>query len=86
MDVAIRAANWIASLTLVADAAAEEPWLEEVLASLLLHGRFIRSHLEWAPVRGNHYLSDVVGLLPIAALFGGSGEGRAWADVRLTTS
>ena len=49
------------------------------LASLLLHGRFIRSHLEWGEVRGNHYLSDVVGLLPVAALFSGSAEGRAWA-------
>jgi hypothetical protein len=80
MDVAIRAANWIAALAVMADAAAEEPWFEQALGSLLLHGRFIRSHLEWAPVRGNHYLSDVVGLLHVSALFGGSREGREWAD------
>ncbi|MBS1868520.1 MAG: alginate lyase family protein [Actinobacteria bacterium] len=80
MDVAIRAANWVAALALCAEAAAREPWLERALASLLLHGRFIRSHLEWGDVRGNHYLSDVVGLLPVAALFAGSAEGRAWAD------
>ena len=48
--------------------------------SLLLHGRFIRTHLEWSEARGNHYLSDVVGLLPVAALFSGSAEGRAWAE------
>lgn len=79
MDVAIRAANWVATLALVRDAVADESWFEPVLASLLLHGRFIRRHLEWAPVRGNHYLSDVVGLLAVAALFSRGREGRNWA-------
>jgi Heparinase II/III-like protein/Heparinase II/III N-terminus len=78
MDVAIRAANWVAALALCAEDAAAEPWLEPVLGNLLLHGRFIRSHLEWGPVRGNHYLSDVVGLLPVAALFSNGPEGRDW--------
>jgi hypothetical protein len=77
MDVAIRAANWIAALTVLDE---RPPWLGRVVASLLLHGRFIRSHLEWGEVRGNHYLSDVVGLLPVAALFSGSAEGRRWAE------
>ncbi|MDQ3740255.1 MAG: heparinase II/III family protein, partial [Actinomycetota bacterium] len=80
MDVAIRAANWVAALALCAEAAAAEPWLRRAVGSLLLHGRFIRSHLEWGRVRGNHYLSDVVGLLPVAALFSGSATGRAWAE------
>jgi hypothetical protein len=80
MDVAIRAANWVAALAMCAEAAAREPWLQRAAASLLLHGRFIRGHLEWGEVRGNHYLSDVVGLLPLAALFARSAEGRAWAD------
>ena len=79
MDVAIRAANWVAALALSADAAGE-PWFERTLESLLLHGRFIRSHLEWSEARGNHYLSNVVGLLPVAALFFGSREGRDWAQ------
>jgi len=79
MDVAIRATNWVATLALVADEAAAEPWFEPALANLLLHGRFIRSHLEWAPERGNHYLSDVVGLLCVATLFSKGREGRAWA-------
>jgi uncharacterized heparinase superfamily protein len=80
MDVAIRAANWVAALVLCREHAAARPWLDRALASLLLHGRFIRSHLEWSEVRGNHYLSDVVGLLPVAALFSGGGEGRGWVD------
>jgi uncharacterized heparinase superfamily protein len=79
MDVAIRAANWVAALALVADAATHEEWLQPVLCSLLAHGRFIRSHLEWAPTRGNHYLSDIVGLLAVAALFSDGREGQAWA-------
>jgi heparinase II/III-like protein len=79
MDVAIRAANWIATLALVAHVAVAERWFEPVLANLVLHGRFIRSHLEWAPVRGNHYLSDIVGLLAIASMFSAGREGRAWS-------
>lgn len=79
MDVAIRAANWVAALCIAMPAAAGAPWLEPALASLLLHCRFIRGHLEWGEVRGNHYLSDVVGLLVAAAPFSDSEEGRAWA-------
>ncbi len=79
MDVAIRAANWVAALCMVMPAAADAPWLEPALASLLLHCRFIRGHLEWGEVRGNHYLSDVVGLLLACAPFSGSEEGHAWA-------
>jgi hypothetical protein len=79
MDVAIRAANWVAALALSTEAATE-PWFEQALESVLLHGRFIRSHLEWSEARGNHYLANVVGLLPVAALFFGSREGRDWAQ------
>ena len=79
MDVAIRAANWVAALVMCADAARDRPWLERTVGSLLLHGRFIRGNLEWGPVRGNHYLSDVVGLLVVASVFSGSRTGRRWA-------
>lgn len=80
MDVAIRAANWVATLALCAEGAAGEPWLERAMESLLLHGRHIRAHLETAEARTNHYLSDVVGLLPVAALFSGGREGAAWGE------
>jgi hypothetical protein len=79
MDVAIRAANWVAALCMAMPAAAGAPWLEPALAGLLLHCRFIRGHLEWGQTRGNHYLSDVVGLLVACAPFSASAEGRAWA-------
>lgn len=80
MDTAIRAANWVAALAISAEHVASEAWFERALESLLLHGRFVRTHLEWSDARGNHYLSDVVGLLPVAALFSGGPEGRAWAQ------
>lgn len=80
MDVAIRAANWVAALAVCGREAHGEAWLPQTLGSLLLHGRFIRTHLEYGEVRGNHYLADVVGLLPVAALFERGREGRAWAD------
>ncbi len=79
MDVAIRAANWTAALCMAMPAADRAPWLEPALASLLLHCRFVRGHLEWGEVRGNHYLSDVVGLLIACAPFSAGTEGRAWA-------
>lgn len=59
--------------------AGEGSWLEPALASLFLHCRFIRAHMEWGEVRGNHYLADVVGLLVACAPFSASAEGRAWA-------
>jgi hypothetical protein len=79
MDVAIRAVNWLAALSMCADEVSEMPWVRQVLASLLLHGRFIRGHLEFGTARGNHYLSDVVGLIVVAGAFAGSDEGRTWA-------
>jgi hypothetical protein len=80
MEVAIRAANWIATLSLCAEAAEGKPWFDSAIGSLLLHGRFIRRHLERSTARNNHYLSNIVGLLTVAALFSGSREGRAWAE------
>jgi hypothetical protein len=77
MDVAIRAANWVATLVVVPEAAAE-PWAEQVAGCLLLHGRFIHRYPEWSEVRTNHYLSDVVGLLVVASLFAGGEEGSEW--------
>jgi hypothetical protein len=79
MDVAIRGVNWVASLALCSEDVVALDWFDPVLASLLLHGRFIRGHLEYGDARGNHYLSNVVGLLIIAGVFIGSQEGRNWA-------
>ena len=78
MDVAIRASNWVAALAICAEEAAKQAWAERAAESLLLHGRFIRDHLETAEARTNHYLSDVAGLIVVAALFARGEEGAAW--------
>jgi hypothetical protein len=80
MDVAIRAANWVAALTICAEEAEGQPWVARAIESLLLHGRFIRNHLETAESRTNHYLSDVAGLIIVASLFARSEEGAAWGS------
>ena len=80
MDVAIRAANWVAALAICAEEAAGEAWSERVIASLLLHGRYIHSHLETAEARTNHYLSNVAGLIVVSALFSRGEEGAAWGS------
>jgi hypothetical protein len=80
MDVAIRAANWVAALAICAGGACHEPWAERAAASLLLHGRFIRANLETAEARTNHYLSDIAGLIVVAALFSRGREGAAWGS------
>lgn len=70
MDVSIRAINWLAAYDLFMADGAEfpEPFLANFRSSLLDHGRFIFRFREWHPVlRNNHYLSDLVGLIVIAA-------------------
>jgi hypothetical protein len=80
MEVSIRAANWVAALALCAEDVRKERWLERALASLLLHGRFIRAHPEDGPARGNHYVAGLAGLLPLAAVFAAGIEGAEWAE------
>jgi hypothetical protein len=80
MDVAIRAANWVATLALCADSAANEPWFGRAIESLLLHGRYIRRYPEYHEFRGNHYLSNLAGILPVAAVFFDGLEGRRWVE------
>jgi Heparinase II/III-like protein/Heparinase II/III N-terminus len=80
MEVAIRAANWVAALALCAEHARDEPWLERTMGSLLLHGRFVRAHPEDGPARGNHHVAGLAGLLVVAAVFSAGLEGQSWAD------
>jgi len=69
MDVAIRAANWIAAFAVI-----QRPlpgwflWL--FVKSLYQHAVHISKNLEYSLWRtGNHYLSDIVGLLSISSSF-----------------
>ncbi len=81
MDVAIRAANWLLAFDLFHAAGVhfDVPFLQTLTRSLWEHGRHIVNHLEWFPDhRGNHYLSDVVGLIFIAAHLPRTSETDAW--------
>jgi hypothetical protein len=81
MDVAIRVVNWLVAWDLLRDGGVDfDEQFEAVFRrSVLEHGRYIATNLEWAPVaRGNHYLADIVGLLFAAAWLPRSMETDRW--------
>jgi hypothetical protein len=81
MDVAIRVSNWLVAYNLfVALGAQFDDKFEEVfIRSVYEHGKHIIANLEVLHgVKGNHYLSDVVGLLFVAACLPCSPETDAW--------
>jgi hypothetical protein len=49
----------------------EQPWLDQVTASLWQHLRFIEAHSEFSfLLRSNHYLSNIVGLTTLSSYLG----------------
>ncbi len=71
MDVAIRAVNWIYALSMISGSGAiDEVFVRKVMRSLFDHLFFIINNLEKTiPNSGNHYLSDLSGILFIAPLY-----------------
>ncbi|MDH5751421.1 MAG: heparinase II/III family protein [Deltaproteobacteria bacterium] len=70
MDVAIRAVNLLVAFDLFRAGGAwfDHGFEESLLRGIMDHGRHIAANLEWSPdLRGNHYLSDITGLLFAAA-------------------
>ena len=80
MDVALRAANWALALGLVRSCAGLTlDFWSEAYEALFDHGVFIEGHLENNyEVTSNHFLSDVVGLFYVAAVFGDLPRGAEW--------
>ena len=81
MDVAIRIANLLLAHDIfVAAGMGFAPGFDtEFRRSVQAHGRHIVTHLEWFPhLRSNHYLSNVAGLLFVAAYLAASPESDAW--------
>ena len=82
MEVALRAVNLLAAVRLFR----RSPSLnDERLASLLAlfeaHGRHVRRNLEYSYIAtGNHYLSDVAGLLWLGLLLPELREAGAWRE------
>ncbi|HLZ00342.1 MAG TPA: alginate lyase family protein [Candidatus Angelobacter sp.] len=84
MEVALRGLN-IAFLTSLLWPFAEEekPWLDKVARGLRQHLLYIEAHLEFSHiVRGNHYLSNLLGLYGLAVFLDGPGMKRRRARYR----
>lgn len=82
MDVAIRAVNWIWALRLIVDYDRFDQY-DNLFSNLLYkHGWFIYRNLEKSLYNNqNHYLSDVLGLVFIGALFKEQDkEAKLWYD------
>jgi len=82
MEVAIRAVNWLYSLIFIADSGLiTDSFAKLVLRSLYEHAFFIYNNLERSlPYNGNHYTSDIVGLLYLGWVFKETKEGKKWFD------
>jgi uncharacterized heparinase superfamily protein len=74
MDIAIRAINWLVTydILLSNDIKFDDEFLMEFNRSLIQHARHIRKNLEWSDgLRGNHYLSNLCGLIYITSYLEG---------------
>lgn len=80
MDVAIRAANWAMGMVLIKSCPeiSERTWLR-LLNGLFDHGGFIYANFEnHYEVTSNHYLSNIVGLYFVSAIFDDLPSSQAW--------
>ncbi|HEX3037297.1 MAG TPA: alginate lyase family protein [Thermodesulfobacteriota bacterium] len=81
MDVAIRISNWLVAYDLFRACGVmfDESFETTFFHSIYEHGRHIANNLEWDERwRGNHYLSNVVGLLFVASYLTCAPETDAW--------
>jgi hypothetical protein len=85
MDVAIRAVNWIWGYYFFCDSQSlPKEFKIKIFKSLFLHGRHIINNLEFGLVRGNHYLSDIAGLIYLGIFFRETKEGKKWLEKGLS--
>lgn len=81
MDVAIRVTNWIWGYYFFIDSPSfSENVHLQFLKGILAHGRHIINNLEYGEVTGNHYLSDLVGLVYLGIMFPEFKESKKWLD------
>ncbi len=79
MDVAIRAINLIYSYNYFKDSKSlNSNFWDNYFNELYKTGQFIFNNLEWAPERGNHYLSDISGLFYLGIVFKETKKGKQW--------
>lgn len=79
MEVAIRSVNWILSLHIFKNSSHfTDEIKQKIFKSLYQHGIFIRNNLEYGRRNGNHYLSDLMGLIWLGAFFFNHSFGKRW--------
>jgi hypothetical protein len=80
MDVGLRAVSWVVALDFVRGSELDDAFWARAAAALFDHGLFIRANLENTyEVTSNHFLSNVVGLWYLAAMFDDLPQGAAWS-------
>lgn len=85
MDVGIRAVNWIWGFSTIGWNVLDTDFINRISGSIYQHGWFIFHNLEGHQFRynNNHYMSDLVGLLHIAALYKGDSQADRWFSFAL---
>lgn len=81
MEIAIRAVNWVWGYQFFDDSPElSDDFRCKILTSLYLHGKHISQNLErnWTGANGNHYLTDIVGLLYLGLTFLGFKKASKW--------
>ena len=80
MDVGLRAVGWVIALDLMRGSQSiDEAWWQRAHGALFDHGAFTRANLENTyEVTSNHFLSNVVGLWFLGAVFADLPEGQEW--------
>lgn len=85
MDVAIRVVNWIWGYYFFCNSKTlTKEFKIKFFKSLFLHGRHIINNLEFGHIRGNHYLSDIVGLIYLGIFFQETKDGKKWLEKGLS--
>jgi len=80
IEAGIRVANWIVGWYFFKDEGAiTAEFVAKFLKSLLNHGRFIKSNLEYTEgLTSNHYISNIVGLFCLGLFFPEFKEAKGW--------
>jgi len=81
MEVALRSISIVLTLSFIRDAIREgSEFFAIITKSLFEHGVFVECNLEigFYGTRGNHFLSDILGLLVLGLAFRGTRRGRKW--------
>lgn len=79
MEASIRACNWICGFSFFCESRSlsAEFWAT-LIRSLYAHGIFIWNNREYSLRNGNHYLSNIVGLIFLGVFFHNSRQGKKW--------